>query len=88
MCDPRAKGAFIGKGWNVQQWIQKVVKNNPAQENGERDGYVYQGGVNAGPDGVGILGEMQSCGLASNRAYGIKVVLNGDGSLRAARPIG
>ncbi|MEV5959783.1 RHS repeat-associated core domain-containing protein [Streptomyces sp. NPDC051987] len=85
--DPRTKGAFIGKGRKVQQWIQQVVKNNPAQANGGRDGYVYEGRVNAGPDGVGILSEMQSRGLASNRAYGIRVVLNNDGSLRTAHPI-
>lgn len=86
--DPRTKGAFIGKGKKVQQWIQQVVKNNPAKPNdGGRDGYVYEGRVNAGPDGVGILSEMQARGLGTNRAYGIKVVLNPDGSLRTAHPI-
>lgn len=86
--DPEKKGAFIGKGKKVQQWIQQVVKNNPAKANDEgRDGYVYEGRVNAGPDGVGILSKLQSRGLGTNRAYGIRVVLNPDGSLRTAHPI-
>ncbi|GAA4827057.1 hypothetical protein [Streptomyces ziwulingensis] len=87
--NPETKGAFLGKGRKVQQWIQQVVKNNPARDNsdGGRDGYAYEGRVNAGSDGVGILSRMQSRGLASNRAYGIRVVLNNDGSLRTAHPV-
>ncbi|MEU6282109.1 RHS repeat-associated core domain-containing protein, partial [Streptomyces sp. NPDC047028] len=86
--DPETKGAFIGKGRKVQKWIQEVVSNNPASPNsGGRDGYVYEGRVNAGPDGVGILSNKQSRGLGTNRAYGIRVVLNVDGSLRTAHPI-
>ncbi|MGW2492685.1 RHS repeat domain-containing protein [Streptomyces sp. NPDC001606] len=85
--NPETKGAFIGKGRKVQQWIQDVVNNNPAKPNGERGGYVYEGRINAGPDGVGILSNLQSRGLGSNRAYGIRVVLNPDGSLRTAHPI-
>jgi RHS repeat-associated protein len=82
------KGAFIGKGKKVQQWIQQVVSENKARPNtGGRDGYIYSGRVNAGLDGVGILSEKQSKGLASNRAYGIEVILNRDGSLRTAYPI-
>ncbi|MFI6359558.1 DNRLRE domain-containing protein [Streptomyces sp. NPDC050743] len=86
--DPDWDGAFIGKGKKVQQWIQQVVKNNPAKPNSEgRDGYVYEGRINAGPDGVGIMGRIPSQGLGTNRAYGIKVILNPDGSLRTAHPI-
>ncbi|WP_317447932.1 DNRLRE domain-containing protein [Streptomyces collinus] len=86
--DPDWDGAFIGKGKKVQQWIQQVVKNNPAKPNSEgRDGYVYEGRINAGPDGVGIMGKIPSQGLGTNRAYGIKVILNPDGSLRTAHPI-
>ncbi|WTS05310.1 DNRLRE domain-containing protein [Streptomyces sp. NBC_00117] len=83
------KGAFIGKGKKVQQWIQQVVKNNPAKPNPTpgNDGYIYEGRINAGPDGVGILSKKQSQGLGTNRGYGIRVVLNPDGSLRTAHPI-
>ncbi|WP_232838525.1 RHS repeat domain-containing protein [Streptomyces geranii] len=87
--NPINKGAFIGKGRKVQQWIQQVVKENPAQINNSkgRDGYLYRGRINAGPDGVGILSEQQSQGLAGNRGYGVEVILNRDGSLRTAYPI-
>ncbi|MFB6962843.1 DNRLRE domain-containing protein [Streptomyces sp. NPDC056309] len=84
----KKKGAFIGKEKKVKQWIQQVVKNNPAKPNDlGRDGYVYEGRVNAGPDGVGILSEDGAQGLGTNRAYGIKVILEKDGSLRTAHPI-
>ncbi|TQK52322.1 RHS repeat-associated protein [Streptomyces sp. SLBN-118] len=86
--DAEEKGAFIGKERKIKQWIQDVVKNNPAKNNTDgRDGYVYEGRVNAGVDGVGILSNKQSQGLGTNRAYGIRVILNPDGSLRTAHPI-
>ncbi|MET9515940.1 DNRLRE domain-containing protein [Streptomyces sp. NPDC002994] len=82
------KGAFYGKGKKVKSWIQEVVKNNPAKKNTDgRDGWVYEGRINAGSDGVGILSDMQAAGLSGNTAYGIKVILNPDGSLRTAHPI-
>jgi hypothetical protein len=82
------KGAFYGKEKKVKAWIQEVVKNNPAQKNTEgRDGWVYEGRINAGPNGVGILSDKQSRGLPHNTAYGIRVILNPDGSLRTAHPI-
>ncbi|UYQ63982.1 DNRLRE domain-containing protein [Streptomyces peucetius] len=86
--DAEWKGAFIGKEKKVKAWIQQVVKNNEAQKNtGDRDGWVYEGRVNAGPNGVGVLSDKQSQGLSHKTAYGIKVVLNPDGSLRTAHPI-
>ncbi|MEV5914262.1 hypothetical protein AB0M00_35855 [Streptomyces chartreusis] len=86
--NPEDKGAFIGKEEKLRQWIQEVVKNNEAKPNTEgRDGYIYEGRVNAGPDGVGILSNRQSQGLGHNRAYGIRVIINPDGSLRTAHPI-
>ncbi|MFI1714417.1 DNRLRE domain-containing protein [Streptomyces litmocidini] len=82
------KGAFIGKEKKIKQWIQEVVTNNKAQKNTDgRDGYVYEGRVNAGPNGVGILSDKQSAGLGHKQAYGIRVILNPDGSLRTAHPI-
>ncbi|MFE4615178.1 DNRLRE domain-containing protein [Streptomyces sp. NPDC056747] len=86
--DPEDKGAFIGKEKKVKAWIQQVVKNNEAQKNTEgRDGWVYEGRVNAGSEGVGILSDKQSRGMSHKTAYGIRVILNPDGSLRTAHPI-
>ncbi|MFE3138450.1 DNRLRE domain-containing protein [Streptomyces scopuliridis] len=82
------KGAFIGKERKVKAWIQDVVKNNEAQKNTDgRDGWVYEGRINAGPNGVGILSDRQSRGMPHKTAYGIRVILNPDGSLRTAHPI-
>jgi RHS repeat-associated protein len=88
--DAENKSAFIGKGAKVKKWIQQVVKENPANPNTSngRDGYIYRGRVNTGSsDGVGILSDIQKQGLSTDRAYGIEVVLNRDGSLRTAYPI-
>ncbi|MFF0088247.1 hypothetical protein ACFYR1_53075 [Streptomyces canus] len=88
--DAENKSAFIGKGAKVKKWIQQVVKENPANPNtgNGRDGYIYRGRVNTGSsDGVGILSDIQKQGLSTDRAYGIEVVLNRDGSLRTAYPI-
>jgi RHS repeat-associated protein len=82
------KGAFFGKERKVKAWIQEVVKNNEAKKNTRgRDGWLYEGRINAGPNGVGILGNEQSVGLPHKTAYGIRVILNPDGSLRTAHPI-
>jgi hypothetical protein len=83
------KGAFIGKEGKLKQWIQDVVKNNEAKPNPSdgKDGWVYEGRVNSGPNGVGILSDMQSRGLSHKTACGIRVILFPDGSLRTAHPI-
>ncbi|MFE9421950.1 RHS repeat-associated core domain-containing protein [Kitasatospora sp. NPDC006697] len=87
--DAEKKGAFIGKEKKVKQWIQQVVKDNPALPNTDgRDGFIYRGRVSGvGINGVGILSGQQARGLASDTAYGIEVIVNPDGSLRTAYPI-
>ncbi|MGA5068242.1 DNRLRE domain-containing protein [Streptomyces exfoliatus] len=86
--DAEDKGAFYGKEKKIKAWIQQVVKDNEAKPNTDgRDGWVYEGRVNAGSDGVGILSDMQSRGMSHKTAYGIRVILNPDGSLRTAHPI-